>query len=510
MLVILTVLLGMIFGLGLFSIWRLAEVNDASREIREQWLASISVLGDLNNFTSDYPALESSHLFQTSPAEMARIEKDLENLQKTIGEGILRYQQQRHTPEENEYWQSFLNSWKQYQTLSSRVISLSHIGDKKSATKLFLNQSKNAYAMASDILGILTAQASAGARTASQRAEIIYQQTRALIIVAVVLSGFSILLISHYVKRLISGPILTLAGQMHRLASNQLEEVISGTHRRDEIGEMARAVKIFQKAAIELTHMRQGLEKQAGLLSERLEIEKKLTAQQRNFVAMVSHEFRTPLAVIDGQAQRMSKANLPLNPDLSERIGRIRSSVLRLTQLIDTLLTSSRLLDEKAELYFHPVNFDIGSMLHDLCHTYREIAPGSNIIESLRSLPKNYVGDPGLLHQVFSNLLSNAIKYSEMGNPIHLHGKMDNDTLCIAITDQGLGIPEKDIPHLFERFHRGGNVTNMAGAGIGLYLVHTVVEMHHGKIQVESTLGKGSTFSVLLPLKAETATLQQA
>src|SRR5947208_15380500 len=111
-------------------------------------------------------------------------------------------------------------------------------------------------------------------------------------------------------------------------------------------------------------------------------------------------------------------------------------------------------------------------------------------------------GDPKLLFQVFSNLVSNAVKYSPSGGPIAISAGIESEQVVVAVEDHGIGIPAKDLDRLFERYYRGSNVSGIVGTGVGLYLVKMVVEVHGGEVAVESTEGKGSTFSVRLPVKA--------
>jgi signal transduction histidine kinase len=110
------------------------------------------------------------------------------------------------------------------------------------------------------------------------------------------------------------------------------------------------------------------------------------------------------------------------------------------------------------------------------------------------------MGDPKLLFQVFSNLLSNAIKYSPNGGLIEISAEIDSQQVVVAIEDHGIGIPVKDLDRLFERYHRGSNVSGIVGTGVGLYLVKMVVDLHGGNITVKSQEGEGSRFSVRLPI----------
>jgi signal transduction histidine kinase len=111
------------------------------------------------------------------------------------------------------------------------------------------------------------------------------------------------------------------------------------------------------------------------------------------------------------------------------------------------------------------------------------------------------MGDPKLLFQVFSNLVSNAIKYSPSGGPIEISAGIETKQVVVAIEDHGIGIPAKDLDRLFERYHRGSNVSGIVGTGVGLYLVKMVVDLHGGSIAVKSKEGEGTRFTVRLPIK---------
>src|SRR5262249_5892549 len=150
-----------------------------------------------------------------------------------------------------------------------------------------------------------------------------------------------------------------------------------------------------------------------------------LALLQRNFVSMASHEFRTPLNIIDGHAQRLLKTKeRTSSEEISERARKVRAAVLRMTHLIDNLLNSSRLIDDRAEHYFHPTDIDLGMVLHEVAELHREIAPGATIIENFGPGALQTTGDPKLLFQLFSNLLSNAVKYSPEEGPIEIAARI--------------------------------------------------------------------------------------
>ena len=492
----------LVIGLGAFSMQRLSDVNRVSDEIRNQWLQDIRLIGDLNNYMSDYRAGEGTHLLSNTAAELAASEKEIAALNAQVIRAQRSYESQPHEAAEQKLYDEFAREWAEYKIIATQVLALSHAGAKPDAVAMYMTASRRAFDMASDTLGRLTDQTVAGADEASARAAGAYLQDGRLIVAAMVVATLLVLAIIIYITRSVSRPLLGLARDMHELAAHSTHISIRGTQRDDEIGEMARSVAVFRDNAIALVQSQHRLIEQTAALEETLEKERRMTAQQRNFVAMTSHEFRTPLTVIDAQAQRLIKLKDRLTPnDLLERATRIRSAVTRLTGIMDSLLGDSRLLDEQAVC--HPCEFDPATLLHEVCQLHRETSRGADIREEFGELPSTMHGDPKLLFGLFSNLLSNAVKYSAAGSPVDVMARMKpGGGLLVHVRDRGIGIPDRDRAHLFERYYRGTNAVGVAGSGVGLHLVAMVLELHGGAIEVESSAGEGSTFIVHLPAGA--------
>ncbi len=487
--------------LGLFSIAELRQVNQVSADIRDRWLQSTRALGDLNNFTSDYRAAEASSLLSSDPDQRAKTDRELAELDAYVLKSQADYARIPHDAAEQRLYRKFAAAWRDYKAVAAEVIRLAHAGRTGEGARLYMTQSRRVYDAASDALGFLTSLTVANAHDASNRAEATYRTARALIVAAIILAGLILVAAVNYITREISNPLLDLAARMRSLASNDTHIEIEGAERRDEIGEMARAVVVFRNNAIELFHSQRGLVQQATMLEERLEAERELTTLQRNFVSMASHEFRTPLTVIDGHAQRLINLKDRASPgDVAERAGSIRRAVQRMTQVMEGLLNSARLFDGEARLYYHPAEFEPAELLREVLRTHRESSPGAQIIEDLRAAPNKIVGDRALLFQAFSNLVANAVKYSPDGAPIRVEADADAERLRVRVLDRGVGVPEADLARVFDRYYRGSNVGGITGTGVGLYLVKTVVSLHAGKVDVESREGEGACFTVRLPI----------
>lgn len=247
---------------------------------------------------------------------------------------------------------------------------------------------------------------------------------------------------------------------------------------------------------------------QAALVAakERLEraLEAELTAreQQRQFVSMVSHEFRTPLAIIDSAAQMLSMRAERVDPDALARLRVVRSSVQRLTGLIDAHLTDERLQVGTLELERAPV--DLAALLRMVVEPFRTAYPSCRFELALDELPAIVVADPHLLGILFSNLVNNAIKYSDGDASVSVRGRTDakpggRPVTVIEVADRGRGIPEEERAYLFDRFYRGTGSRGIPGTGIGLHTVQQIVLLHGGSISVDSAIGHGSIFRISLP-----------
>jgi two-component system OmpR family sensor kinase len=488
--------------LGMFSIWRLSNFHLLSADVAQIWLPTTRALGDLNNFTSDFRAIEGSKLLSSDPARTAATEKDMAELDRTIAAAEASFERIRHDAAVENLYRSFKERWTDYRAIVNEMLELSRNGRKTDALAIYNGSSRIAYNAASDTLGQLTDRAVADAQVASDRLSAAYRQAVWLILLVMLIAGVMVVAALIHISRFISGPLLNLADRMHRLAANDTEIDIPEIERQDEIGEMARATVVFRNNAVELMRSQRTLARQATMLEEQLANEQRLAQLQRNFVSMASHEFRTPMTVIDGHARRLDKVKESVRPpEIGERAGKIRSAVLRMTHLIDNLLDSSRLIDAGAGVYFRPAEMDLVSLLQEVCQLHREMVPGTQISERFPTETMAMIGDPKLLFQVFSNVLSNAIKYSPGGGEIEVSAEMFTNEVVVAIADHGIGIPLSDFDRLFERYHRGSNVSGIVGTGVGLHLVKMVVDLHGGRVVVNSEEGEGSCFTIHLPIK---------
>lgn len=236
------------------------------------------------------------------------------------------------------------------------------------------------------------------------------------------------------------------------------------------------------------------VELQAALMKQRV-----INEQQRSFVAMASHEFRTPLAIVDSSAQKLIRRAKALQPiDIVERGETIRRAVQRMTGLMESVLSMAKF--EHGEIKLTIREGDLYQTVFECCFRHADMSSAQRINFDLDELPRSARFDAKLIDQVITNLLANAIKFSPDSNRINVRASREGDRLRIDVEDFGIGIDAEDLPKLFTRYFRARTSTGIAGTGIGLDVVKMIVEGHGGEVGVSSTKGVGSVFSVFLPV----------
>jgi PAS domain S-box-containing protein len=234
-----------------------------------------------------------------------------------------------------------------------------------------------------------------------------------------------------------------------------------------------------------------------GRLQEALEAEKATNAQHRRFVSMASHEFRTPLAIIDSATQRLA-GQVGGNEGVAKRLARIRAAVARMADMIDRTLSSTRLEDGPIAPQFS--RFDLVQLVREAAGRQQSISPAFAIKVACEVSQIDIDADRTMIEQVVVNLLSNAIKYSGASRRVDLKLSVGGGRAEIAIRDYGVGVPAAEVGLLFTRYFRAATAMGIPGTGIGLHLVKELVGVHGGDVRVESEVDRGSTFFVHLPL----------
>jgi PAS domain S-box-containing protein len=230
-----------------------------------------------------------------------------------------------------------------------------------------------------------------------------------------------------------------------------------------------------------------------------LQRQTELNDMKSRFISVASHEFRTPLAFILSSAELLKHYGdrLP-EPEKAEVIATIETGVQRMTQMLDRVLLLGKV--EAQMLEFQPAEVNLQTLCQDLVEDARiqHSQAECELVLEFEARPAVGLFDEKLLRHIFGNLLSNAIKYSPQGGKVLFRVFSLDDRVAFEVSDQGIGIPAEELPHLFEWFHRASNVGEIQGTGLGLAIVKNSVDLHGGRIEVASAVGEGTRFTVTI------------
>lgn len=260
--------------------------------------------------------------------------------------------------------------------------------------------------------------------------------------------------------------------------------VRTGIDRRDEIGQLGSSLDLL-----------------ASELSEATEKINKLEQVRRDFVANVSHEFRTPLTVIKGSLEALSDGTIEEKTDVDRYYQRMLSETRSLERLVNDLMELSRLQSGKITVNMEPVH--IAGLISDVTKSMRTIA-GKREIQincAIKGDIPPLEGDYDRLRQLLIIFIDNAIKYSPDKSAIHISADIQS-ALEIIIRDQGCGIPEEELPYVWDRFYKADRSRKSSGSGLGLAIARHLVQLHGGNVSIQSIYGNGTSVIIRLPVKS--------
>ncbi|UPK67863.1 PAS domain-containing sensor histidine kinase [Chitinophaga filiformis] len=245
----------------------------------------------------------------------------------------------------------------------------------------------------------------------------------------------------------------------------------------------------------QLTNALEQLEQSKQEVMAALDKEKELSELKSRFVSMASHEFRTPLSTILSSAFLVNQYTTEADqPKRSKHIQRIISSVTLLTEVLNDFLSVGKI--EEGGVQVRSSTFDIAMHVSGTIQELQDIVQEGQKIEYEHQGPTSVQLDPSLLKHILLNLLGNAIKFSGKHTVIRVRTEHTGNNVILKVKDAGIGISPEDQQHLFERFFRGANVSNIQGTGLGLHIVSKYAELMNGNITCESALNEGTTFIV--------------
>jgi PAS domain S-box-containing protein len=245
-------------------------------------------------------------------------------------------------------------------------------------------------------------------------------------------------------------------------------------------------------------HVRKKAEEEARKALDR---ERELNELKSKFVSIASHEFRTPLSSVLSSAALIGQYTERNEIDkVKKHVTRIKSSVNQLTSILNDFLSLGKLEEGKTEVIKEEIHLSqfLSEIGEEITPTFKA---GQELKLNCNAGAQRIYSDSRILRNILFNLLSNASKYSEINKPIYLECNTSSDGVSFSIRDEGIGIPEEDQKHLFDRFFRASNAGNAQGTGLGLNIVKRYAELVNGTITFKSEHGKGSSFTVWIPIQ---------
>ncbi|HEY3289703.1 MAG TPA: HAMP domain-containing sensor histidine kinase [Anaerolineae bacterium] len=230
--------------------------------------------------------------------------------------------------------------------------------------------------------------------------------------------------------------------------------------------------------------------------------ERELNDMKTRFISLVSHEFRTPLSIIQSSSELLEHYYDRLTVEKRQRyFEQIRTSTMNMADMLQDILVLGRYDSGKTRFDPHPI--DLTQYCRQCVEQIQQASgPKYQLVFEHRGVVEDARMDDKLLWQIINNLLSNAMKYSLQPDPIiEMTLDIDKDHAVLRIADHGIGIPPEDQMRLFEPFHRGSNVGAVPGTGLGLSIVQRAVQEHQGEVRFNSAVGKGTAFTIILPLR---------
>lgn len=285
---------------------------------------------------------------------------------------------------------------------------------------------------------------------------------------------FILAVAGYFIVKKLTSSLTDLSEQIKHISSRNLDKHIRGINSRDEIGELAKSFNDL------LDRLNQSFKR------------------EQQFIADVAHELKTPLATLRSSLEvaiTRDRSNEEFKKVISEAIKDTNHLSTTLKNILDLAWSETPIEKNNTE------RFNLSELMNELCEISQKMAIHKKINIKVQIVNDIYIiGSKEKLVRALLNIIDNAIKYTPPAGIVTLSLKKGHNNAYISIKDTGQGILEKEIPHIFDRFYRGSDTDKVFGSGLGLAITKSSINLHHGDIHVESTVGQGSTFTITLPL----------
>lgn len=459
-------------GPAVYAVSRLATLRDIASEQRTRHAYAFLQLGQLQTSLAELDRFERGYIIAASDEQRVAMLAALDTSRSKVNQ-LAQVGYGRETA-------GIQQDLAQLESATSQVIALVEAKRVQDASSYF-EQVKPLLARAQNLEGIATAIDDRSRDDIIKAGSISSAAARTTLLALVICLAFAIAFGIWNAAR-ITTPILKLRRMVGMVAEGDfaLPKDLP-VHRQDELGDLARA----------FSWMTQEL--------------RKLDQMKAEFMSIATHELKTPINVISGYAELMDEG-IYGNPNGKQReaLDTIREQTRVLTNLVNQLLDVSRL--EAGGLQLEMQNIVLRDLFSRIDRSFSVLARRKEInfrVDIDASVPHTIRADADRLgDQVIGNLLSNALKFTPDGGSIRVHCWAQQDGIHIEVKDSGVGVPADQLPYIFDKYFQVGQQARSKGAGLGLAIAREVVEAHGGWIGVESEQGRGTTFSIVLPVRS--------
>jgi two-component system sensor histidine kinase GlrK len=455
---------------SVYGLERLEELRGLTSEQRERHTSARVALGTLRTAFSDYDHALRSYVAAPSPSSRTSMHEALAE-----ADGALDRLREAGYGDRSDATARPLS---RIDSATSRIEALADSGRVEAATEAF-RRVRPLVDEARFTLGATAAAVDRRTAEIARDARDISEDATTTLVIAVAGALLLAVVVGLRLTRSLTRPIHGLRTAMGQVAEGELETPDDLPYdRKDEIGDLTRSFRTMTEKLSELQRLR------------------------GEFMGLASHKLKTPLNVVAGYADLLEEElSGRLEPSQQELVEAIQEQVGVLSRDVGRLLDLSRMESGRMDVRREP--FRLADMLRAVEASYRPTAERRDIeftVASGTNHDATVVGDEERLRRnVLGNLLDNALKFSQAGGRVELRGRLADGSLLLEVEDDGLGIPEDDLPHIFEKYYQSDRSARSLGTGLGLAISREVVEAHGGSIEAESRRDAGTLFRVVVP-----------
>jgi len=494
LLIIFLVLLGLMADLSALNITAVTDIRNATDRIDNELIprliqttaikdnVNIAILSAYDYVQTGNPSSQVTYKEKLGKALVAQIQ--LFYLSQSEADFEFTTSFQNHLNSINTSLADLVGSYETQETTAVIQQKLAQVSTSRDAFATFLEQ---------EIETKIQQQSNAERAQTDKNVE----QTIMNVAIVGVMALFMVIALYIFVHRAITIPIAQLTSAAEHIGQGNFEQVHIDT--QDELGLFA---KTFNETTNKIRTTQEALQVE-------LEKTKKLDHQKTEFLSIAAHQLRTPLSGIKWVMSMAVDGDLgKLPPEAQQQLDKGLENVNRMITLINSLLDVTQIETEHLQYTF--ADTDMEQLVREAVTAFEHVSIKAGVtlkMETPEHLPIHAAVDAGKITMALHNLIDNALKYTPKGGSVVVHLRQNDASVQITVADTGYGIPQSEYERIYTKFFRGSNIQTIQadGSGLGLFIVHEILARHNGKVTFTSTLNKGTTFMLDLPVKQPAA-----